>query len=61
MKILIWNLGYWQHSKYHDEAWNYLCNDLRPDLALLQEVRPPVSAHPSGLGGQAVSLGRAAR
>ena len=41
MKIVTWNLGYWQHAKYHDEAWGYLCNELRPDLALLQEVKPP--------------------
>ena len=41
MKIVTWNLGYWQHGKYHDEAWDYLCNELKPDLALLQEVKPP--------------------
>ena len=41
MKILTWNLGYWQHSSLHDEAWNYLCNDIKPDIAFLQEVRPP--------------------
>lgn len=41
MKILTWNLGYWQHSSLHDEAWNYLCNDINPDIAFLQEVRPP--------------------
>jgi exonuclease III len=41
MKILTWNLGYWQHSSYHDEAWAYLCNQLKPDLAFLQEVKPP--------------------
>lgn len=34
-------MGYWQHSSYHDEAWDYLCNHLKPDLALLQEVKPP--------------------
>jgi endonuclease/exonuclease/phosphatase family metal-dependent hydrolase len=41
MKILTWNLGYWQHSSLHNEAWNYLCNDIKPDIAFLQEVRPP--------------------
>lgn len=41
MKILTWNLGYWQHSSLHDEAWNYLCNDIKPDIAFLQEVKPP--------------------
>lgn len=41
MKILTWNLGYWQHSSHHDEAWDYLCNNIKPDLAFLQEVKPP--------------------
>ena len=41
MKILTWNLGYWQHSSHHDEAWDYLCNDIKPDMAFLQEVKPP--------------------
>ena len=41
MKILTWNLGYWQHSSLHDEAWDYLCNDIKPDMAVLQEVKPP--------------------
>ena len=41
VKILTWNLGYWQHSSHHDEAWDYLCNDIKPDLAFLQEVKPP--------------------
>ena len=41
MKILTWNLGYWQHSSHHDQAWVYLCNDIKPDLAFLQEVKPP--------------------
>jgi endonuclease/exonuclease/phosphatase family metal-dependent hydrolase len=41
MKILTWNLGYWLHSFHHHEAWAYLCNDIKPDLAFLQEVKPP--------------------
>jgi endonuclease/exonuclease/phosphatase family metal-dependent hydrolase len=41
MRIVTWNLGYWQHSSLHEEAWNYLCNDIKPDIALLQEVKPP--------------------
>ena len=41
MRILTWNLGYWQHSSQHDKAWDYLCNDIKPDIALLQEVKPP--------------------
>ena len=41
MKILTWNLGYWHHTLHHDEAWDYLCNGINPDLAFLQEVKPP--------------------
>lgn len=41
MKIITWNLGYWQFRKHHKEAWSYLRNELQPDIALLQEVHPP--------------------
>jgi len=41
MRIITWNLGYWQYTSQHDKAWDYLLNDLKPDLALLQEVKPP--------------------
>lgn len=39
MRIVTWNLGLWQYSAHHDAAWRYLRETLRPDLALLQEVR----------------------
>lgn len=41
MKIVTWNLGFWQHRSTHCEAWAYLRNQIEPDLALLQEVSPP--------------------
>ena len=41
MKILAWNLGYWQFRRHHMDAWAYLRNELKPDIALLQEVCPP--------------------
>jgi exonuclease III len=41
VKIVTWNLGYWQFSRYHDEAWAYLRNQIQPDIALLQEVCVP--------------------
>ena len=41
MRVITWNLGYWQHRSSHDEAWTYLRNEIRPDLALLQEVSFP--------------------
>ena len=41
MKVATWNLGYWQFSRYHDEAWAYLRERIQPDVALLQEVSIP--------------------
>jgi exonuclease III len=38
LKILTWNLGFWQHRFHHQTAWAYLRNDIKPDLALLQET-----------------------
>jgi len=57
MKILTWNLGYWQHAKFHDEAWEYLCNELGPDLALLQEVKPPEWVSPDALLFEEITRG----
>jgi endonuclease/exonuclease/phosphatase family metal-dependent hydrolase len=41
MKILTWNLGYWLYGSCHVEAWHYLCDEIKPDIAFLQEVKPP--------------------
>ena len=41
MKIITWNLGYWQFKHHHMDAWTYLRDELEPDIALLQEVCPP--------------------
>ena len=41
MRVITWNLGFWQHKTHHNEAWDYLRNEIKPDLALLQEVSPP--------------------
>jgi exonuclease III len=38
MKVLTWNLGFWQHKSNHERAWAYLREQVAPDLALLQEV-----------------------
>src|SRR3972149_10632902 len=38
--VITWNLGYWQHRSTHEKAWASLRNELKPDLALLQEVHP---------------------
>jgi hypothetical protein len=43
MRIVSWNMGYSPFSSYkdtHDQAWHFLLG-LGPDLALVQEARPP--------------------
>lgn len=40
LKIITWNLGFWQHKFNHEKAWTYLKDQIKPDLALLQEVSP---------------------
>lgn len=34
-------MGYWLHRRRHRDAWEYLLDRLRPDIALLQECIPP--------------------
>lgn len=41
MRVVSWNMNFWQQRSTHAEAWAYLMKDLRPDLALLQESVPP--------------------
>jgi len=48
MKVLTWNMGYWGHAKAHDAAWHWLLDELSPDIALLQECRPPDWVSESG-------------
>lgn len=40
LRVITWNLGYWQHRTAHEKTWAYLRNELKPDLALLQEAHP---------------------
>ncbi len=40
LRVVIWNLGFWLHRSKHAKAWDYLRNQIKPDLALLQEVGP---------------------
>ena len=41
MRVITWNLGYWQFTSHHAEAWAPLRCELKPDIAVLQEVRIP--------------------
>lgn len=42
MRIVTWNMGCnipaSTYRKHHDEAWTYLLDELRPDIALVQEA-----------------------
>jgi len=42
MRIVTWNMGYGYapsgYRAFHDDAWEFLLNDLNPDIALLQEA-----------------------
>jgi len=43
MRVVTWNMGCGSrqsaYKRSHAEAWDYLVNELRPDVALLQEAR----------------------
>ncbi|MCK4593001.1 endonuclease/exonuclease/phosphatase family protein [bacterium] len=40
VKIINWNTNYWQRKHLNQKFWDFLDNDLKPDIALLQEVCP---------------------
>jgi hypothetical protein len=41
MRVVTWNLAHWSHQARHDDAWRWLVEHLRPDIALFQEAIPP--------------------
>ncbi len=41
MRIVTWNMDYWKHRSSHDDAWHWLLDTLKPDIALVQECAPP--------------------
>ena len=41
IKVVSWNLGFWQYRKHHYDAWDYLRNVIKPDIAFLQETQAP--------------------
>lgn len=41
MKVITWNMGFWQYKNSHNEAWKYLKEEINPDIALLQETYLP--------------------
>jgi hypothetical protein len=40
LRVVSWNLGGTFFAAQRERAWHYLCA-LDPDIALLQEARPP--------------------
>jgi len=41
LKIVTWNMCYWQHRNLFSDSWEYLSQKINPDIALLQETVPP--------------------
>jgi exodeoxyribonuclease-3 len=41
VKLVTWNMGFWSHKAYLEEAWKYLLEEIDADIFLFQEARPP--------------------
>src|SRR4051794_21927864 len=41
MRVVSWNMAYWQRRAQWREAWAFLTKELAPDIALLQEAVVP--------------------
>lgn len=42
ISVVTWNMDYWKRNKeQRQDAWDYLTDEIRPDIALLQECVPP--------------------
>jgi len=41
VKIVTWNMCYWRHRKNLQNSWNYLSEEINPDIVLAQETVPP--------------------
>ena len=42
LRIATWNMNHWQrNAEQRVEAWRYLREEIRADVALLQEAVPP--------------------
>lgn len=46
MKIVTWNMNGWNRQGTHDQAWTFLLDTVRPDIALLQEAEVPENLPP---------------
>jgi len=41
MKVISWNMNYWQQPNTNNSAWKYIVEYINPDIALLQETVVP--------------------
>jgi exodeoxyribonuclease-3 len=41
LKLVTWNMAFWSHKTYLEEAWKYLFEEIGTDIFLFQESRPP--------------------
>jgi exonuclease III len=44
LKIVAWNMAWWSHKSKIVEAWDFLHNDIKADVALLTEMGNPVQS-----------------
>jgi len=49
VKIATWNMAYWSHKKYLEEAWDYFLNELDTDIFLFQEAKPSKTINSTNL------------
>ena len=43
IRIVARNVCFWQHRKDFQSSWDYLCKEINPDIALVQEAVPPLA------------------
>jgi len=44
VKIVTWNMAWWSHRARINEAWDFLYDDIKADVALLTEMGDPVQS-----------------
>jgi len=45
MKIVTWNMDYWQHRKEYSISWDFLNRVLAPEIVIAQEAIPPLTSN----------------
>jgi len=40
LRLVTWNMAFWSHKTYLEEAWKYLFEEIDADIILLQESQP---------------------